>query len=131
MIFAARFFPRILSYGSGFPLRNELTYRFLAGPFPIPRIVRNPGTTELISRKAEVMADKSAKQPDSIPGKFYVDENCSACQVCVSTAPDNFEMTDDDDHARVFKQPNNDDELEACMEAMDSCPDEAIGDDGE
>ncbi len=77
------------------------------------------------------MADKSAKQDDNVPGKFYVDENCSGCQVCVSTAPDNFKMDDDDDHALVFKQPENADETEACEEAMDSCPDEAIGDDGE
>ncbi|HHN75638.1 MAG TPA: ferredoxin [Acidobacteria bacterium] len=77
------------------------------------------------------MADPSAKHPENAPGKFYVDENCGGCQVCIGTAPENFQMTDDDDHAYVVKQPANDEELEACQEAMDSCPDEAIGDDGE
>ncbi len=77
------------------------------------------------------MADKSAKQPENVPGKFYVDENCGGCQVCLSSAPENFAMTDDDDHAYIVKQPENDEEIEACQEAIDSCPDEAIGDDGE
>ncbi len=77
------------------------------------------------------MADASAKQPDNAPGKFYVDSNCSACQVCVSVAPDNFKMNDGEDHAIVHKQPENDGEVAACEDAMKGCPEEAIGDDGE
>ncbi len=77
------------------------------------------------------MADKTKKHPENVPGKYYTDENCTACQLCVSTAPDNFKMTDDDDHAYVYKQPETPEEEEACKEAMEGCPDEAIGDDGE
>ncbi|MBP7148055.1 MAG: ferredoxin [Acidobacteria bacterium] len=77
------------------------------------------------------MADKTAKVPDGVPGKFYVDTSCSACKVCVDTAPDNFKMTDDDDHAFVSKQPANAEEEAVCQEAMDGCPSEAIGNDGE
>ncbi len=77
------------------------------------------------------MADASDKQPENVPGKYYVDANCSACMVCCDTAPDNFKMTDDEDHAYVYKQPENDEEEALCQEAMEGCPEEAIGDDGE
>lgn len=77
------------------------------------------------------MADPSAKHPENVPGKFYVDTACGACQVCITTAPENFQMTDDEDHAYVAKQPENDEEFEACMEALEACPDESIGDDGD
>ena len=76
------------------------------------------------------MADASDKQPENVPGKWYVDGNCTACMVCTDTAPDIFKMTDDEDHAYVAKQPEGDDELELANEAMESCPEECIGNDG-
>ncbi len=77
------------------------------------------------------MADPTARQPENAPGKYYVDSNCSACQVCVSVAPDNFKMNDSEEHALVFKQPDSQGELDACEDAMKGCPEEAIGSDGE
>ena len=77
------------------------------------------------------MADVSEKKSENVAGKYYVDNSCSGCQVCVSSAPDNFRMSEDEEYAYVFKQPDNDDEMEACAEAMDGCPEEAIGDDGD
>jgi ferredoxin len=50
--------------------------------------------------------------------------------VCVDTAPENFKMNDDDSNAFVYKQPENDEETEACEEALESCPVDAIGNDG-
>jgi ferredoxin len=38
---------------------------------------------------------------------------------------------EDEGYSYVFKQPEDDDEEEQCREAMESCPVEAIGDDGE
>ncbi|MCU0724760.1 MAG: ferredoxin [Planctomycetes bacterium] len=75
------------------------------------------------------MADPAAKTPENVSGKFYVDDSCSACMVCCDTAPDNFKMTDDESHAFVCKQPAGD-ELDKVKEAMDGCPEGAIGDDG-
>ena len=77
------------------------------------------------------MADHEDKQPDNVAGKFYVDSTCDACQVCITVADDNFKMDDDEDHAYIYKQPENEAELEACKEAMDGCPNESIGEDGE
>ncbi len=76
------------------------------------------------------MADSTAKHPTNVPGQYYVDTNCSACQVCVSVAPDNFKMSDDETHAFVYKQPAGG-EVDACEDAMKGCPEEAIGNDGQ
>lgn len=77
------------------------------------------------------MADKDARLPDNAPGRFYVDENCIDCDLCRTMAPDNFERNDEGGYSRVVKQPENGAEAELCREAMDACPVEAIGDDGE
>ena len=76
------------------------------------------------------MADQTDKADGNVPGKFYVDNTCSACMVCTESAPDFFKMTDDEEHAFVYKQPTNADEEELCADAMGECPEESIGDDG-
>ncbi len=77
------------------------------------------------------MADKTNKYDENIPGRFYVDRECIACDACVLAAPDHFGMDEDDGHAFVIKQPGNEAEEDACKEAMEGCPVEAIGNDGE
>ncbi len=77
------------------------------------------------------MADKNDKWEDNVPGKFYVDRECILCSVCTDCAPNNFRVSDDEDHDLVFKQPENEDELAECYEALENCPVEAIGDDGD
>ena len=69
----------------------------------------------------------------SVEGKkvsFYVDMECILCSVCSDAAPANFRMSDDEDHDICYKQPENDEEREQCVEAMEGCPVEAIGEDG-
>lgn len=77
------------------------------------------------------MADKSDKWPENILGKFYVDEQCIDCDLCRETAPSCFKRNDDGGYSFVHKQPENEEELEACIEALEGCPVEAIGKDGE
>ena len=77
------------------------------------------------------MADKNDKFEDNVPGKFYVDRECIICSVCSDCAPNNFRMSDDGSHDIVYKQPENADEVDQCYEALESCPVEAIGDDGD
>ncbi len=77
------------------------------------------------------MADKSAKFKDNIPGKYYVDDQCIACDACVMEADRFFEMNDDDGHAFVKKQPQSPSEIQECESALESCPVEAIGRDGD
>jgi ferredoxin len=77
------------------------------------------------------MASVDDKYPDNVAGAFYVDTQCIDCDVCRDTAPSNFGRNDDGGYSYVFKQPESDEEMEQCKEAMDACPVEAIGDDGE
>ncbi len=76
------------------------------------------------------MADVDDKVEGSAEGKYYVDTNCIDCDVCRETAPENFGGNEDEGFSYVTKQPTNDEEEKQCAEAMDSCPVEAIGDDG-
>lgn len=77
------------------------------------------------------MPDKNNKFKENVLGKFYVDTDCIACDACCLAAPDHFEIHEDDGHAFVKKQPITKQELEDCQEALDTCPVEAIGSDGE
>lgn len=77
------------------------------------------------------MADSKNKWPDNVPGKFYVDKECILCSVCADAAPKNFRMSSDEDHDVVFKQPENAAEEAQCLEAMENCPVEAIGNNGQ
>ena len=76
------------------------------------------------------MADLDDKVEGSVDGKYYVDTSCIDCDVCRTTAPNNFEANEDEGYSFVNKQPENDEETEQMEEAMESCPTEAIGDDG-
>ncbi len=76
------------------------------------------------------MAEIARRWQDNVAGRFYVDKECILCTLCHEIAPDNFRESEQADHDVVYKQPTNDQELSQCIEAMDSCPVEAIGDDG-
>lgn len=77
------------------------------------------------------MAEKNEKWPENISGKFYVDEQCIDCDLCRETAPDFFTRNEDGGYSFVHKQPESADDIELCMEALEGCPVEAIGDDGD
>ena len=85
------------------------------------------------------MADRNDSWEDNVGGvtvikekkySFFVDRECILCSVCSDAAPDNFKISDEEDHDICFKQPESDEELEQCLEAMENCPVEAIGLDG-
>jgi ferredoxin len=84
------------------------------------------------------LADKRDKFSDNIGGysvingkkySFYVDRECIFCHVCSQAAPDNFKESEDGSHDICYKQPTNEIELSECMDALEQCPVEAIGDD--
>ena len=56
--------------------------------------------------------------------KASVDDNCTACGLCVDTCPEVFEM--DDDIAVVKVEDVSTDLEETCCEAADNCPVDAI-----
>jgi len=84
------------------------------------------------------VADSRDKFNDNVSGSvkigskeysFYVDRECIFCHVCSQAAPSNFKASDEGDHDFVYKQPENEEELEECYDAMEQCPVYAIGDD--
>jgi ferredoxin len=77
-----------------------------------------------------IIADNTDKVAENVPGQYYCDYSCIACHLCVDTAPENFKMNDDDSNAYVYKQPENDEEKEACEESLEACPVDSIGNDG-
>jgi len=79
------------------------------------------------------MAELDEKWPENVNGKFYVDEQCIDCDLCRETAPDFFTRNEDGGYSFVHKQPDLTDEesVALCMEALEGCPVEAIGEDGE
>jgi|GEM_PF-806265 len=64
----------------------------------------------------------------SAPGRFFVDESCIYCELCVETAPANFSYDSVRGFAFVSSQPKNQEELEQITEALEGCPTESIGD---
>jgi ferredoxin len=77
------------------------------------------------------MADKANKYPDNVPGKFYCDSQCIDCDLCRNTAPDFFTRSNDGGYSFVHQQPRTPSEVALCEEALEGCPVEAIGNDGD
>ena len=77
------------------------------------------------------MADKSEKHPENVGGKFYVDKQCIDCDLCRETAPNFFTRQDDGGYSYVIAQPTSQEDIDKCMEALQGCPVDAIGKDGE
>jgi ferredoxin len=70
------------------------------------------------------------KIAENVPGKYYVDNRCVGCNICVEIAPQNFCSNLEEGYEYVCKQPTTDFEENLCVEAMDICPVNAIMNDG-
>jgi ferredoxin len=77
------------------------------------------------------MASVADKHKDNVPGPFYTDSQCINCDLCQQTAPDFFQRNEDKGYSFVSKQPAEDAEKTLVQQAMDECPVEAIGNDGQ
>ena len=77
------------------------------------------------------MADREDKNPLNVTGKFYNDLSCIDCDLCREIAPNIFTRDDDEAASYVYSQPQNQQDLELALEAMEGCPTETIGNDGE
>lgn len=82
------------------------------------------------------MADKSIRLPDSVPGAWYVDDTCTPCHVCLDEAGPQagfglLAYTADETKVIFLKQPETPEEADASQRALEICPTNAIGSDGE
>lgn len=75
------------------------------------------------------MADAADKVGSNVEGKWFVDSQCIDCDLCRTTAPENFKQNADEGYSFVYKQPEGEEQEKLCQEAMDECPVEAIGND--
>jgi ferredoxin len=76
------------------------------------------------------MADKVSKQPQSVPGLWYVDTSCALCRLCLEEAPNLLSYTSEETAVYFSKQPETPEEMAAAERAMGVCPTLAIGNDG-
>ncbi len=58
---------------------------------------------------------------------FFVERACIFCSICTDIAPACFTADEEAGFVHVARQPGNDRDLEACYQAMENCPVEAIG----
>jgi ferredoxin len=77
------------------------------------------------------MAERAQRVTENVPGRFYVDRTCIDCELCRETAPANFARQDEAGYSYVRRQPRDAAEEAACQAALEECPVEAIGNDGD
>ncbi len=78
-----------------------------------------------------IMAIPSDRLPQNVPGRYYVDAQCIDCDLCRETAPAIFGRQDDAGYSFVQRQPQTPEEIALAEEAIQGCPVEAIGHDGD
>jgi ferredoxin len=76
-----------------------------------------------------LMATLVKKVKENIPGEFFVDSSCIDCDLCRQTAPNFFrrKLEGITGYSFVANQPRNSAEEAVCLEAMEACPVNAIG----
>ena len=76
------------------------------------------------------MADLNSRLPENVSGAFYITSECIDCDMCRETAPSIFKRDDDIGFSGAFHQPETEAERKQAEEALNSCPVEAIGNNG-
>jgi ferredoxin len=77
------------------------------------------------------MATFTDRYPRNTPGKYYIDAQCTDCDLCRECAPNNIRRDDEAGHSYVFRQPTTPEEIAACEMGVQGCPTEAVGNDGD
>lgn len=77
------------------------------------------------------MANRNDKAQKNVPGRFYVDKSCVCCGQCHEMAPKIFSEDTSNGGMYVAQQPTSETDIQLCQDAIQICPVEAIGDDGE
>lgn len=77
------------------------------------------------------MASPEDRVPQNVPGPFFVDAACIDCDTCRCIGPDHFARDEEEGYSYVCAQPTNEEEVDLMEEAMDCCPVDAIGCDGD
>jgi ferredoxin len=71
------------------------------------------------------------RYPLNVPGKYYINDQCTDCDLCRQLAPNSIRRDDRTGISYVFKQPIRAEEIAAVEEGVGGCPTEAVGTDGD
>ncbi|MBX3342656.1 MAG: ferredoxin [Nitrospira sp.] len=77
------------------------------------------------------MASFTHRYPLNVAGKYYIDMNCTDCDLCRETAPSNITRDDRTGVSYIFRQPQTADEVAAVEDGVVGCPTNALGNDGD
>ena len=77
------------------------------------------------------MPNFTHRYPLNTPGKYYINDLCTDCDLCREIAPQNISRDDRTGFYYVFKQPATAEKIAAVEESAAGCPTEAIGTDGD
>jgi ferredoxin len=78
------------------------------------------------------MATFHDRYPLNVPGKYYIDAQCTDCDLCRETAPNNVKRDDRVGISYIFKQPETAEEIRLLEEGgVKGCPTEAVGNNGD
>ncbi len=61
------------------------------------------------------MADKLSRQPQNLPGPWYVDTTCALCRLCLEEAPNLLNYTSDETAVYFSKQPETPEDMAASL----------------
>jgi len=70
------------------------------------------------------------RYPLNVPGKYYINIDCTDCDLCREYAPNNIRRDNRSGYSYVFKQPTNSDEVAAVEEGVAGCPTQGVSNDG-
>lgn len=65
--------------------------------------------------------------PENVPGKYFITNECIDCDLCRETAPRNMCRSDEKQYSYVYKQPSTEEEESQCKQAFEGCPVQAVG----
>ena len=76
------------------------------------------------------MANQNDRFSENVAGLWYIDTTCVDCGQCDDALPSVFRRSDSGSQNYVHRQPESAEEWKAAEESRESCPVEAIGNDG-
>jgi ferredoxin len=74
------------------------------------------------------LADPTRRHPDNTPGPWFVDTRCISCDTCTDVSPEIFGR---DAARKAFVRAHRPDDDALFRSALESCPVEAVGDEGD